>query len=71
MCPRRTSSTPWPSPRARRVPPVSSINVGVGEEPAVAVSALVLRKATSQIRDDLEAVGATDILLFALSNARM
>jgi len=51
----------------KKGPTVSSIDVGEDEEPAVAVSALVPRKATSQIMNDLEAVGATDILLFALS----
>lgn len=36
-----------------------------------AVSSLVPAKEAHQIMDDLEAVGATDILLFALSNSRM
>jgi len=38
---------------------------------AVAVSALVITKKSSQIMDELEAVGATDILLFGISNSRM
>lgn len=38
---------------------------------AVAVSALVLRKDSSSIMDQLEKVGATDILLFAINNSRM
>lgn len=38
---------------------------------AVAVSALVLQKDSSKIMDDLERIGATDILLFAINNSRM
>ena len=38
---------------------------------AVAVSALVKKKAASLIMDALEATGATDILLFAINNSRM
>lgn len=38
---------------------------------AVAVSALVLQKESSRIMDQLEAIGATDILLFSISNSRM
>jgi ATP phosphoribosyltransferase len=37
----------------------------------VAVSALVKKKEASIIMDKLEAVGATDILLFAINNSRM
>ena len=38
---------------------------------AVAVSALVSLKDSSTIMDKLEKAGATDILLFAISNSRM
>lgn len=38
---------------------------------AVAVSALVKAKDSSNIMDQLEAVGATDILLFSITNSRM
>lgn len=38
---------------------------------AVAVSALVKRDDSSRIMDDLEKSGATDILLFAITNSRM
>ena len=38
---------------------------------AVAVNALVITKKSSQIMDQLEAIGATDILLFSISNSRM
>ncbi len=38
---------------------------------AVAVSALVLQKDSSNIMDKLEQIGATDILLFAINNSRM
>ena len=38
---------------------------------AVAVSALVLHKDSSNIMDKLEQIGATDILLFAINNSRM
>jgi ATP phosphoribosyltransferase len=38
---------------------------------AVAVSALVSTKESSLIMDRLEKVGATDILLFSITNSRM
>jgi HisG, C-terminal domain len=38
---------------------------------AVAVQSLVLKKAASKIMDDLQMAGATDILLFSISNSRM
>lgn len=38
---------------------------------AVAVQSLVLKKAASKIMDDLQMAGATDILLFTISNSRM
>ena len=37
----------------------------------VAVSALVLKKASSTVMDDLENIGATDILLTNIVNSRM
>ena len=37
----------------------------------VAVSALVPKKKAAQLMDDLEAVGATDILLTSLASSRM
>ena len=37
----------------------------------VAVSALVQTKDSSSIMDSLEAIGATDILLFSIANSRM
>mmetsp|Transcript_2044 Transcript_2044/g.3222 ORF Transcript_2044/g.3222 Transcript_2044/m.3222 type:complete len:311 (-) Transcript_2044:1956-2888(-) len=52
----------------KRSPTISSLD---GDEDAVAVSALVLRKDSSGIMDQLEKVGATDILLFAINNSRM
>lgn len=44
---------------------------GEGQEAGVAVSALVKQKDSSRIMDELESIGATDILLFAISNSRM
>jgi ATP phosphoribosyltransferase len=41
-----------------------------GEE-AVAVQALVKKKQSSVIMDQLELAGATDILLFTINNSRM
>lgn len=38
---------------------------------AVAVSALVSQRDSSSIMDSLEKIGATDILLFSISNSRM
>ena len=37
----------------------------------VAVQSLVLKKGASKIMDDLQEAGATDILLFSISNSRM
>lgn len=51
----------------KRSPTVSELDGDAG----VAVSALVLKSNASQIMDQLEAAGATDILLLALSNSRM
>ena len=51
----------------KRSPTVSSLD---GED-AVAVSALVNKNDTATLMDRLETVGATDIMLFSLSNSRM
>jgi len=51
----------------KRSPTITALE----EIDAVAVSALVEKKNSSQIMDDLEAVGATDILLFSITNSRM
>lgn len=51
----------------KRSPTVSSLE---GED-AVAVSALVRKNDTASLMDQLELVGATDIMLFALNNSRM
>jgi len=51
----------------KRSPTVSELDGNAG----VAVSALVLKSKSSQIMDDLERAGATDILLFSISNSRM
>jgi len=55
----------------KKGPTVSRLDVSDSEEPCVAVSALIPRKKASQIMDELETVGATDILLFSVSNSRM
>ena len=55
----------------KRGPTVSALDTKEGEAEAVAVSALVNRKESSKIMDGLEKVGATDILLFPISNSRM
>eukprot|EP01036_Dinobryon_divergens_P027609 gene27611-36411_t len=52
----------------KRSPTISSLDA---DEDAVAVSALVLHKDSSNIMDKLEQIGATDILLFAINNSRM
>eukprot|EP01041_Mallomonas_annulata_P008630 gene8630-17804_t len=41
------------------------------EDNGVAVSALVLQKESSKIMDLLQSIGATDILLFSITNSRM
>eukprot|EP01040_Poterioochromonas_malhamensis_P008068 gene8068-8722_t len=51
----------------KRAPTISALDGG----DAVAVSALVKSKDSSNIMDQLEAVGATDILLFSIANSRM
>lgn len=51
----------------KRAPTISALDDGE----AVAVSALVSNSQSSYIMDQLQAVGATDILLFAISNSRM
>jgi len=51
----------------KRSPTVSELDGDAG----VAVSALVLKSNASQIMDQLESAGATDILLFSISNSRM
>ena len=51
----------------KRSPTVSPLE----NEDAVAVSALVVKSESSKIMDQLESVGATDILLFSLNNSRM
>lgn len=51
----------------KRSPTVTELHGGAG----VAISALVLKSKSSQIMDDLERAGATDILLFAITNSRM
>ena len=51
----------------KRSPTVSSLD---GED-AVAVSALVNKNDAATLMDRLETVGATDIMLFSLSNSRM
>ena len=55
----------------KRAPTVSALDVQPGLEPAFAVSALIPRKQAPSIMDDLEVAGATDILLFPVSNSRM
>ena len=55
----------------KRAPTVSSLDVKPGEPEAVAVSALVSRKQSSNIMDNLEEIGATDILVVSISNSRM
>jgi len=51
----------------KRSPTVTALE----EQNAVAVSALVKQKQSSLIMDQLEAIGATDILLFSITNSRM
>jgi ATP phosphoribosyltransferase len=51
----------------KRSPTISSLE---GED-AVAVSALISKDDTAVLMDKLENVGATDIMLFSLSNSRM
>lgn len=51
----------------KRSPTVSQLH----GEAWVAVQALIHKKDASRIMDDLQAVGATDILLFTLHNTRM
>lgn len=51
----------------KRSPTVTVLEDGI----AVAVSALVLASQSSLIMDQLEGIGATDILLFSISNSRM
>jgi len=51
----------------KRAPTMSELDGDAG----VAVSALVLKSQASKIMDQLEAAGATDILLFSISNSRM
>eukprot|EP01031_Cornospumella_fuschlensis_P028491 gene28491-34396_t len=51
----------------KRSPTISPLEGG----DALAVSALVKQKDSSSIMDELEKIGATDILLFAISNSRM
>ena len=51
----------------KRSPTVTKLEDGI----AVAVSALVLTSQSSLIMDQLQGVGATDILLFSISNSRM
>ena len=51
----------------KRSPTVTVLEDGI----AVAVSALVLASQSSLIMDQLENIGATDILLFSISNSRM
>lgn len=51
----------------KRSPTISSLE---GED-AVAVSALINKKDTALIMDELEIAGATDIMLFMLNNSRM
>lgn len=51
----------------KRSPTVSELDGDAG----VAVSALVLQRESSAIMDQLELAGATDILLFTITNSRM
>merc|ERR1719181_1008619 len=51
----------------KRSPTISPLEGG----DAVAVSALVSKSDSANIMDQLETVGATDIMLFALNNSRM
>lgn len=51
----------------KRSPTITALE----EHNAVAVSALVKQKESSTIMDRLEAIGATDILLFSVTNSRM
>jgi ATP phosphoribosyltransferase-like protein len=51
----------------KRSPTVTVLEDGI----AVAVSALVLASQSSLIMDQLEDIGATDILLFSINNSRM
>lgn len=51
----------------KRSPTVSELDGDAG----VAVSALVLQSRSSAIMDELEKAGATDILLFSITNSRM
>lgn len=51
----------------KRSPTISPLDGGDG----VAVSALVKKKEASKIMDKLEEIGATDILLFSITNSRM
>jgi len=60
-----------PGKRAATVSPLEAQPGDAEEDQAVAVSALVLKKDSSKIMDLLEKAGATDILLFSISNSRM
>lgn len=54
----------------KKAPTISPLEGGVYGD-CVAVSALVQTKDSSSIMDSLEAIGATDILLFSIANSRM
>mmetsp|Transcript_343 Transcript_343/g.708 ORF Transcript_343/g.708 Transcript_343/m.708 type:complete len:120 (-) Transcript_343:106-465(-) len=51
----------------KKAPTVSALVCGE----AVAVSALVSQAISSAVMDQLEALGATDILIFTIANSRM
>jgi ATP phosphoribosyltransferase len=51
----------------KKAPTISALDGDV----AVSVSALVPQKDQSAVMDQLEAVGATDILIFTIANSRM
>lgn len=60
-----------PGKRAATVSPLEPLPGEPEEDQAVAVSALVLKKESSKIMDQVEQAGATDILLLSISNSRM
>ena len=65
--PAQTSGTNRCSPPGKKSPSIMPLERGDW----VAVSAMVLKKGVAEIIDKLEACGATDILVFDLTNCRV